>query len=173
MPSVLFVCTANRFRSPLAAAIMKQLLSSRKEDGLVARLASDPDQWQITSAGTWAGNGESVLPVVNEAAQKLDIDLSDHRSRMLTGQLLAEHDLILVMQNSHKESLQLEYPLWRDHVYLLSHVVERGSYDIVDALGTGQEVMAVIREMYTLIQRGLPYICVLATAWHNQRISMK
>ncbi len=173
MPSVLFVCTANRFRSPLAAHIMNKLLSDRKGDDLVARLASDLDQWQVSSAGTWANNGEPVLPVVNEAAQKLDIDLSDHRSRRLDGQLLAEYDLILVMQNSHKESLQLEYPLRREHVYLLSHVVERGSYDIIDALGSEQEVKAVVREIYTLIQRGLPYICVLATALHNQHIRMK
>ena len=152
---------------------MRKLLSNPVEDDLVARLTSDPGQWQIASAGTWAGNGEPVLPVVFEAAQQLEVDLSAHRSRRLDEQLLMGHDLVLVMQNSHKESLQIEFPFCRDQIYLLSHVVERGSYDIVDALGSEQEVRTVVREMYTLIQRGLPYICVLATALYNQRIRMK
>lgn len=152
---------------------MRKLLSEPVEDERVARLTSDLHQWRIASAGTWAGNGEPALPVVHEAAQQLEIDLSDHRSRRLDEQLLIEHDLVLVMQNSHKESLQIEYPQHWDQVYLLSHVVERGSYDIVDPLGSEQEVRAVVREMYALIQRGLPYICVLATALYNQRIKMK
>ena len=50
MPKVLFVCTANRFRSPLAAAIFKRFLLESQETG----------RWRVSSAGTWTRSG---LPV--------------------------------------------------------------------------------------------------------------
>ena len=173
MPSVLFVCTANRFRSPLAAAIMNKILDENAKSGADSWFFHSPDAWHIDSAGTWAVPGQPALPIVSEAAQKLGIDLSGHRSKRLNGEMLSKYDLILVMQASHKESLQIEFPAFGDHIYLLSYVLERGSYDIVDSMGTENEVTDVIQDMYTLMQRGLRYICVLATALHNQRNKVK
>lgn len=169
MPSVLFVCTANRFRSPLAAAIMKKVLDENINDVDNAWFIHSEEAWHIDSAGTWAKTGEPALPVVSEAAQRWGIELSGHRSKRLNRELLVEQDLILVMQASHKESLQFEFPDLKDRVYLLSFVLERGSYDIVDSMDTENEVTDIVQEMYTLIQRGFRYVCVLATALHNQR----
>jgi protein-tyrosine-phosphatase len=169
MPSVLFVCTANRYRSPLAAAIFKKVLEEDGNGTADSWIVCNSDDWRVGSAGTWAISGEPVLPVVSDIAQRLGIDLADHRSARASGQLLAEYDLILVMQASHREALQIEFPSLGDHIYLFSHVIERGSYDILDSLGSEQEVMDIVLEMTILIQRGLRYICVLATALHNQR----
>jgi protein-tyrosine-phosphatase len=169
MPSVLFVCTANRYRSPLAAAIMKKVLDENVHNGDNAWVIHNTDAWHIDSAGTWAKTGEPALPVVSEAAQRLGIDLSSHRSKRLNRELLAEQDLILVMQASHKEALQVEFPDLNDRIYLLSFVLERGSYDIVDSMESGNEVTDIVQEMHTLIQHGFRYVCVLATANHNQR----
>ena len=159
MPSVLFVCTANRFRSPLAAGMLKHSLEKMG-------IAED---WHIGSAGTWATPGQPVLPSVSDAARGFGIDLSSHRSARVNRQLLSEHDLILVMQATQKEALLSEFPELEERVYLFSYVVERGSYDIPDSPGSGEGAQEIGAELNALIQRGLNYICVLATYLHNTR----
>jgi protein-tyrosine-phosphatase len=159
MPSILFVCTANRFRSPLAAAILRKTLSQM---GMSA-------SWEIASAGTWAETGQPVLSYVAEAARGFGIDLSAHRSRRVNEALLTQYDLILVMQASQREALLSEFPSLEDHIYLLSHVAERGSYDIPDVPGSAHELRAVITELQSLIRRGTQSICVMATYLYNTR----
>jgi len=172
MPSVLFICTANRFRSPLAAAIFKKALADEKDTD-ITRYIQNAGTWQVGSAGTWAAPGQPVIPELHPVAQKLGLSLADHRTERVNGQLLSEYDLILVMQASQRESLLSEFPLLDEYIYLLSHVVERGSYDIPDSSGSEQEVAEVSVEMNELIRRGLPYICVLAIALHNKRNRLK
>ena len=159
MPSILFICTANRFRSPLAAAF---LIKALEEMGIT-------ESWRIGSAGTWATPGQPVLETVANAAQGFGIDLSSHRSARVSRQLLSEHDLILVMQASQKEALVSEFPELGKHIYLFSDVVERRSYDIPDSPVSEQGVQDIAAELEALIQRGLNYICVLATYLHNTR----
>ena len=159
MPSILFVCTANRFRSPLAAAMLRR----RMEELDIA------DSWSISSAGTWATPGEPVMPGIAVAAQRLNIDVSNHRSVRVSGRLLSLYDLIIVMQAGHKEALLSEFPYVQKHIYLLSEVVERRNYDIPDALGSEQETAEVIAELHSLIERGLNSICILATYLNNTR----
>src|SRR6185503_19226411 len=100
MPSILFVCTANRFRSPLAAAVLRKCL----EELDIA------DSWLISSAGTWATAGQPLMPGVSEAAQRLNLDVSNHRSVRVSGKLLSKYDLIIVMQGGQKEALLSEFP---------------------------------------------------------------
>ena len=157
MPSILFVCTANRFRSPLAAAMLQHSL---QEMGLA-------ESWRIGSAGTWATPGQPVLQTVSNAAQGFGIDLSGHRSTRVSRRFLSEYDLILVMESGQKEALVSEFPELREHIYLLSEVVERRSYDIPDLLESEQGAQEIGAELNALIQRGLDYICVLATYLSN------
>jgi protein-tyrosine-phosphatase len=159
MPSVLFICTANRFRSPLAAAILTQVVD---ELGISA-------SWRIGSAGTWATPGEPALPPVSQAAREFGIDLSGHRSRRVSQRLLSEYDLILVMQASHHEALLTEFPDLQERLYMLSNVVERRSYDIPDSLESEEGILEVSQELYELIRRGRDYICVLASYLYNTR----
>lgn len=161
MPSILFVCTANRFRSPFAAAILKQALGEKYPSSA---------SWIVDSAGIWTEPGQPVIPAVAEVARSYGLDLSNHRSVGVSGQLLSEYDLILVMESGHKEALQSEYPSLGDRIYLLSNVVERGSYGIPDTMGSVQEVMEIGRDLNHLVRKGLERIWVLATALHNQKI---
>lgn len=168
MPSVLFVCTANRFRSPLAAAMFSRALEEENNPEISSYIRR-AGTWRVSSAGTWATPGQPALQQVDQAAQKLGLDLADHRSERVDGNLLSEYDLILVMQASQKEALVSEFPFLEEYVYLFSHVLERGSYDIPDTFGSEREVMEVAAQMDELIRRGLRYIVVLANALHNQR----
>jgi protein-tyrosine phosphatase len=169
MPSVIFVCRANRFRSPLAAGIFKKALQEEENNPTPSWTIGDARSWRVGSAGTWTAPGQPALPEVYEAAKKLGVDLSNHRSIQVNEQLLLKYDLIVVMQNSQKEALQSEFPHLNEHIYLLSHVVESGSYDIPDSIGSQQEITEISAELNELIRSGLRYICVLATYLHNTR----
>ena len=169
MPSVLFICTANRFRSPLAAAIFSRALEE-ENNPQVASLIRRTGPWKVHSAGTWAIPGQPVLPEVCAAAQELGLNLADHRAERVSGEVLSRYDLILVMQSNQREALVSEFPFLEEHIYLFSHVVERGSYDIPDNFHSEQEIAQVAAEMRELIRRGLESICVLATSLHNLRL---
>lgn len=159
MPSVLFVCTANQFRSPLAAALFQKLLG---EKGL-------GEGWQVGSAGTWAREGRPALPGVVSAARDLGLDLEGHRAARLDGTLLAAYDLTLVMQASQKEALRSEFPALRDHVYLLARVAGRRAYDISDGCCSEQDIREVGGELERLLRRGMKRICALAAYLHGVR----
>ena len=159
MPSVLFVCTANQFRSPLAAALFNKTIHE----------IGAQDSWIVGSAGTWATPGQPALPSVLAVAQNYGLDLSSHRSARLDESLLSAYDLILVMQASHKEALLHEFPACRERIYLFSKVVEGRSYDIPDLAGSIQGVADVCADLEDLIRRGLHSICVLATYLYNSK----
>jgi len=169
MPSVLFVCTANRFRSPVAAAIFKRALIEEKSQRTSSRDIEDPKEWSVGSAGVQAIDGETVLPEVLETARQLGINLSNHHSARINGSLLSDYDLILVMEKSHKDAIDKEFPHVQEYVYLLSQVVNYSSNDIPDVYDTVQEVVGVVAGMNELIRRNLRYICTLAIALHNKR----
>ena len=159
MPSILFVCTANRLRSPLAVAILKKYLLESGEKG----------EWQVASAGTWTAPGQPVISLLAPVAQSLGLDLGLHRSIQVDGQLLAAHDLILVMEPGHKEALQVEFPSLREHIYLLSDVVEGKKYAVPDTFQSEQQVTEVAMLLRSLIFTGYRRIRILATYLHNLR----
>lgn len=124
MYSVLFVCTANRCRSPMAEAIFRSKLQ-----GL-----SQLDDWQIGSAGTWAEDGLLPMEAVTEVMKARGIDLSYHRSHCLTAEMVDSYRLILTMDHDQKEALQVEFPGAKQRVYLLSEMAG-STADIEDPVG--------------------------------------
>jgi protein-tyrosine-phosphatase len=84
---VAFVCTGNRFRSPLAAALLEEETS-----GLPVRIAS---------LGTLELDGRPALPEAVEIAQELGLDLSNHRARGLARVDLSRADLVLGFERRH------------------------------------------------------------------------
>ena len=169
MPSVLFVCTANRFRSPLAAGIFRKALAEEERQRASSWNIGKASDWDVTSAGLQAVPLLPVLPDVMEAAGQLGIDLSGHLSQPVEDLDLEEYDLILVMQQSHRASLLERNPGLEEYVYLFSQVVDYETYDIPDNYSSPQGVMGVCVVMNELIRRRLSYICVLAIAMHNRR----
>ena len=92
--NILFVCTGNTCRSPMAAAIMDKLAV---DNGLDVR---------IESAGIFAADGEPASEEAVEALKKYDIDLSEHRSQQITPELIEKSDIIITMTEAHKMILQ-------------------------------------------------------------------
>jgi protein-tyrosine phosphatase len=160
MPAVLFVCTANRFRSPLAEAAFKKCLNAH--GSLVG--------WQVSSAGTWAERGLPPLPSAVLAAKELGLDLERHRSRSVTHELLSSSDLVIVMQASQREALHLEFPQATGKTVLLSELVEDLPYDIPDPFDSMDENhQRIAQEIFDLVMRG--YNRIVAAAQTNAELS--
>lgn len=163
MISVLFVCTANRFRSPIASALFVRSLVKNE------RLKD----YDVESAGTWAESGALVVPSAKWIHENLDLDLEMHQARRVNRELLGLQDLILVMEGSHWEALRVEFPEFKNHIHLLAKVVTGMNYDIPDPGGPvpGDTFPNVARELSQLMDAGFEKICTLATQLHNQKSS--
>jgi protein-tyrosine phosphatase len=145
MPSILFVCTANLYRSPLAAAFLKSEVKGEYQE----------HDWLIDSAGTWTKSGSLIHAQTVEDASHFGLDVRNHRSRQVSSEILALHDLILVMEAGHKEALVIEFPDQAKKIHLLSEVVDGLTYDIPDPFSLeGQHDRNIATELRNIIKRG-------------------
>lgn len=88
---ILLVCTGNICRSPLAAALLERALAERSITGI-----------SVSSAGTGAWDGAPVSEGAYLVALERGLDLSSHRARLLTRELVEGADLILTMARHHR-----------------------------------------------------------------------
>ncbi|MCK5845276.1 MAG: hypothetical protein KAG97_11255, partial [Victivallales bacterium] len=91
---VLFICTGNTCRSPMAAGYFEHLVDHNAMDDV-----------EVLSAGTFAGDGEPPSLQSIQSIGKLGIDISKHKSMRLTNELLDTVDIIIAMTSSHKASI--------------------------------------------------------------------
>lgn len=157
MLHILFICTANLYRSPLAAEIFRNLL---QRDGR-------SHEWVVKSAGTWSTPGRPVPADVLRAAKAIGVDLQTHATQQVDHALLAKQDLILVMEKGHREALSIEFPSVRHHIYLLSEMADLLEYDIPDPAKTVQPIHETVAELLKLVNRAYPNICRLAQNTKN------
>jgi protein-tyrosine-phosphatase len=64
----------------------------------------------------------------------LGLDISQHRSRIVTRNMLRQFDLILTMESGHKEALTIEFPEITPRLYLLSEMIDE-QQDVADPIG--------------------------------------
>jgi len=142
MHSVLFICTGNICRSPMAEGLLK------------SKVSGEVDDWRIESAGTWTINGEPAALNARIAMQEMGIEIDDHRSRIINPGIIDEFSLIITMERGHKEALRIEFPQVASRVYLLSEMVGK-SFDIVDPIGGPLvDFQTTAREIDQLLSQG-------------------
>lgn len=106
---VLFVCTGNTCRSPMAAALLR------------AALPDSLSFWNVCSAGLMAFTGGEATPHVATVLRELHCpcNVEEHRTQPVTRALIADSALILAMASPHLEALQKTYPDATERMRLL------------------------------------------------------
>lgn len=96
---ILFVCTGNTCRSPMAEGIFKKLLADRNITDI-----------ECSSAGLFAMTGDEVTPNSVKACERFGVDISAHRARRINEYILDETDEFVCMTQQHASSLSLYVP---------------------------------------------------------------
>ena len=130
MKSVLFVCTGNICRSPIAEGLFRRLIGNRKDI-------------EVASAGVHAVRGQPPSLYAVQVCEADGVNISDQRSQPLTAELVERATHIFAMTGAHLETIHMLFPHGAEKTFLLREFEEPGSTcwrDVPDPIGMGREV---------------------------------
>ena len=142
MKTILFVCTGNVCRSPMAEGIFRYVMKGRRDI-------------QVLSAGIGAMDGQAPSAHAVRAVKELGIDITRQRSRMLTPELVQQADYIFGMTHSHVDTVFLLYPQAAEKTFLLREfddTLDIFEKDISDPIGGSYDVYLNCRDQ---IEQGI------------------
>ena len=145
MKNVLFVCTGNICRSPIAEGLFRRLTGNRKDI-------------EVASAGVHAVRGQPPSLYAVEVCAEEGANISDLRSQPLTGALVDQATHIFAMTGAHVETIQTLFPQSAEKTFLIREFEEPGTTvwrDVPDPIGLGREVY---EDCARIIRNALPSV---------------
>lgn len=144
MVNILFVCTGNTCRSPMAEALLK---------------SKNSNKFAVRSAGVFAENGGEASTYASEVLAEKGIT-HDHKSTLLTSELADWATYILTMTNGHKTAVLSQFPHVNEKTFILKEFVNGSHEDITDPFGGTKEMYQMtLQELETLIDKLLKKDC--------------
>jgi glycine hydroxymethyltransferase len=145
MEKVLFICTGNVCRSPMAEGLLRKMLGDRVE---------------VFSAGLGAGRGQPPSAHAVEVLRREGVDISGIRSQPVSAELLRRADHIFTMTQDHLDMLLLLFPEMAPKARLLrfKEAARGGRPDVKDPIGGSRETYELCKED---IKAALPSILTI------------
>jgi len=133
-PLLLFVCTGNICRSPMAEFLLRSQLPAECS-------------WRVESAGTSAAPGMPASAGAIEVMAEMEIDIRAHRSRPLTEALVREAEVIVAMTRDHRDTILDHFPIAARRIFLLgSFAPVSGEREISDPFGGSVQIYRLCRD---------------------------
>jgi len=146
--TLLFVCSGNTCRSPMAQEIAQRLLAAKLQ---VQPGDLERKGYAVISAGSVAMSGARATPQAAEAIAQAGGDLSRHHSRALSVELIHQADYIFVMGQSHRQAVQGLVPAAAARTVMLG-----GDREIDDPIGGKvEQYVELAKDLRTLIEQRL------------------
>ena len=125
MKEIVFVCTGNTCRSPMAEGLLREAL---------------PAQWggkvTVSSAGTHAWNGQPAASLSVMVLREKGIDISGHSARLITPDIINKASLVVALAAGHRELMKATVPGAGEWMILLGELdPERENADVEDPIG--------------------------------------
>ncbi|MFW6256560.1 MAG: ribose 5-phosphate isomerase B [Bacillota bacterium] len=136
MPKVLFVCTGNTCRSPMAEKLFQKY---KKEFGL--------SDWQALSAGLNVIPGSRGSDKMLQVMAEKDIKVNGHQAQSISPGLVEQADLVLTMTEYHKDVLCQRFSRGKEKIYTLQGFIGHGELNITDPMGRSADVYRQTRDM--------------------------
>ncbi len=138
---VLFVCTGNTCRSPMAEALFKQAVKGRND-------------YTVRSAGVAASKGGGCNPETTAVVRKRGAVLEGFDSRPISEAELAAATHVFTMTRSHLQTLEARFPQHADKFYLVCEFAdipnEGIGADIPDPIGLGRRAYEEVAEIFDI-----------------------
>lgn len=149
LKKVLFVCTGNTCRSPMAEALFRDLVRERAD-------------YQVSSAGVAAAPGMPANKYSTALLKERGLNLASFKSRMLDRQILEQATHVFAMSSHHMAAIADEFPAHSDKVYLISEFVAEDALrgrDVSDPFGQGRSAYEeTLRDLEKILPSLLAYI---------------
>lgn len=127
MKNIMFICTGNVCRSPMAHAYMQKKIKDLKKD----------NEYIISSCGTHAIKNQGATDNAIEVMKKYEVDLTNHKATRIEDSDIINFDLIFALTENHKSQILKNYPSLNNKVFTLKEYVNRDEkyIDIDDPWG--------------------------------------
>ncbi len=125
--NVLFVCTGNTCRSPMAQGMFEKMLESKEGN------------YTVDSAGILAHPHAEIAPFANKQLKKRGIDFGTRKAVQVSADIIEDADIVFTMTNNQRRMLVESFPYAADKIHLLGDYTNRGG-DVSDPYGGSEAV---------------------------------
>jgi len=154
---VLFVCTGNTCRSPMAEGLFRKAVAGR-------------DDYEVGSAGMAATCGTPMSPETSKVLKKCDATIPSFASRPVSAELLEEATHVFAMTRGHLMALERNFPEHSDKLYLVCEFADlpgKGvGADVPDPIGMGPAAYKEVAEVLSVAVPSL--IAFIDQTWKGQ-----